>query len=69
MSHRRVRSQPWGFAMLARFVRDESGATMLEYGLIVAIVGAAIIGGLGEVGQKMAANYQTLADAMKERTP
>lgn len=42
---------------------------MLEYGLIVAIVGAAIIGGLGEVGQKMAANYQTLADAMKERTP
>ena len=55
--------------MLARFVRDESGATMLEYGLIVAIIAAAIIGGLGDVMQQIGDNFQTLADAMKERTP
>jgi pilus assembly protein Flp/PilA len=31
----------------ARFLKDESGATAIEYGLIAAIVGVGIIGGLG----------------------
>lgn len=31
---------------LARFMKDESGATAIEYGLIAAIVGVGIIGGL-----------------------
>ena len=33
-------------AMIARFVKDESGATAIEYGLIAAIVGIGIIAGL-----------------------
>jgi pilus assembly protein Flp/PilA len=32
---------------VARFVKDESGATAIEYGLIAAIVGVGIISGLG----------------------
>jgi pilus assembly protein Flp/PilA len=32
--------------LFARFVSDESGATAIEYGLIAAIVGVGIIGGL-----------------------
>jgi pilus assembly protein Flp/PilA len=33
-------------AIVARFVKDESGATAIEYGLIAAIVGVGIITGL-----------------------
>lgn len=33
--------------VVTRFVRDESGATAIEYGLIAAIVGIGIIVGLG----------------------
>jgi len=32
--------------MFARFIKDESGATAIEYGLIAALVGVGIIGGL-----------------------
>jgi pilus assembly protein Flp/PilA len=32
--------------LVARFVKDESGATAIEYGLIAAIVGVGIITGL-----------------------
>lgn len=35
--------------MFSRFMNDESGATAIEYGLIAAIVGVGIIGGLGAV--------------------
>ena len=33
--------------LVARFLKDESGATAIEYGLIAAIVGVGIITGLG----------------------
>jgi pilus assembly protein Flp/PilA len=33
--------------IVARFLKDESGATAIEYGLIAAIVGVGIITGLG----------------------
>jgi pilus assembly protein Flp/PilA len=36
-------------SIVARFVKDESGATAIEYGLIAAIVGVGIIFGLGQL--------------------
>jgi pilus assembly protein Flp/PilA len=33
--------------VLKRFLADESGATVIEYGLIAAIIGAALIFGFG----------------------
>ena len=33
-----------------RFIRDKSGATAIEYGLIAALVGVAIIGGATLLG-------------------
>ncbi len=38
---------------LARFAQDESGATAIEYGLIAALIGVAIIGGATAVGGKL----------------
>ena len=36
--------------VFARFVKDESGATAIEYGLIAALVAVAIIAGMTAVG-------------------
>jgi len=35
---------------IARFFKNESGATAIEYGLIAALIGVAIIGAVGTVG-------------------
>ena len=36
--------------MVRRFLADESGATAIEYGLIVALISLAIMGALGATG-------------------
>lgn len=36
--------------ILARFSKDESGATAIEYGLIAALIGVAIIAAVSAVG-------------------
>lgn len=33
--------------MLKRFVRNEAGATAVEYGIIVAVLSVVIVGGVG----------------------
>ena len=37
--------------MFARFLKDESGATAIEYGLIAALIAVAIIGGVTALGK------------------
>jgi pilus assembly protein Flp/PilA len=44
---------------LARFVRDESGATAIEYGLIAALIAVVIIVGLTTVGTKLNTMFGT----------
>ncbi|RWA71717.1 Flp family type IVb pilin [Mesorhizobium sp. M1C.F.Ca.ET.193.01.1.1] len=34
--------------LLQQFIRDDSGATAIEYGLIAAVLSLAIIGGVGK---------------------
>jgi len=36
-----------------RFVRDEEGATALEYGLLAALIAAAMVGAVRTVGQNL----------------
>ena len=36
--------------LVARFFKNESGATAIEYGLIAALISVAIIGGASAVG-------------------
>ena len=38
---------------IARFVEDESGATAIEYGLIVALIAVVIITAVGTLGGKL----------------
>ncbi len=39
--------------MLKRFLKNEDGATAIEYGLIAALIGVAIIVAVGSVGDSL----------------
>ena len=47
--------------LISRFVRDESGATAIEYGLIAALIAVVIITGVTSVGTNLAATFTTLS--------
>lgn len=47
--------------IFARFLKDESGATAIEYGLIAALISVAIIGGATAVGTELSAMFKRLA--------
>jgi pilus assembly protein Flp/PilA len=48
--------------MISRFLRDESGATAIEYGLIAAGIAVAIILVVTTVGTNLTATFQSVAD-------
>ncbi len=50
--------------VFARFVKDESGATAIEYGLIAALLSVAIILTLQALGQGLDATYQAILAAI-----
>ena len=39
--------------LLQQFAKDETGATAIEYGLIVAVLSLAIIGGVGQAANAL----------------
>ena len=43
------------------FLKDESGATAIEYGLISALIGVVIIGAVTSVGTKLSTQMSTIA--------
>lgn len=45
--------------MLKKFLKDEHGATAIEYGLIVAVLSLAIIGGFAQAVNVMHNNFNT----------
>ncbi|OCJ68799.1 pilus assembly protein [Agrobacterium tumefaciens] len=47
--------------IFARFLKDESGATAIEYGLIAALISVAIIGGATAVGTQLSAMFTRLS--------
>jgi pilus assembly protein Flp/PilA len=47
--------------LFSRFVKDESGATAIEYGLIAAIIGVGIIVSLGGVRNSLNTKFNTIA--------
>ena len=51
--------------IVARFVKDESGATAIEYGLIAALVGVVIITGLTMLGTELNALFGNVAGELK----
>lgn len=50
-------------ASLKGFLKDNSGATAVEYGLILALLTIAIIGSVGAVSQSNADNFNSVVDS------
>lgn len=44
--------------LLARYAKDESGATAIEYGLIAALIAVVIIAAVTLIGQDLKANFE-----------
>ena len=51
--------------MFARFLKDESGATAIEYGLIASLIALAIITAATSVGTNLKASFETIATEIK----
>jgi pilus assembly protein Flp/PilA len=47
---------------IRKFLKDESGATAIEYGLIAALVSVAIIAMLTLLGENLNDTFKTVAD-------
>ena len=51
--------------LVARFAKDESGATAIEYGLIAALIAVAIIAGAGALGTAINEKFTTVSTEVK----
>lgn len=48
----------------ARFTSEEKGATAVEYGLLVALIAAVIVGVVATLGGQITTAFQTIVDAL-----
>ena len=49
---------------LTRFLKDESGATAIEYGLIAALISVVIIGALTTLGTNLNTDFTSVSTAL-----
>jgi pilus assembly protein Flp/PilA len=52
-------------ALAARFIKDESGATAIEYGLIAAGISLAIIAVVNGLGSKLNTTFSSISSSLK----
>ena len=52
--------------LFARFVKDESGATAIEYGLIAALIALAIITGATTLGNTLNAKFDEISTELNK---
>ena len=51
--------------IVARFLKDESGATAIEYGLIAAGISLAIIVSVNGLGTKLSTKFASIGSSLK----
>ncbi|MEN3150357.1 Flp family type IVb pilin [Neorhizobium sp. IRAMC:178] len=51
--------------IFARFMKDESGATAIEYGLIAALISVALIAGATTLGNSLNNQFANIATKLK----
>lgn len=51
--------------LISRFIRDESGATAIEYGLIAALIAVVIITAIQTVGTKLSTTFTNVSGNLK----
>jgi pilus assembly protein Flp/PilA len=55
--------------IFARFAKDESGATAIEYGLIAALIAVGIIVAAGLLGDNLESLFNGIANTLGANTP
>ena len=50
--------------IVRRFLRDERGATAIEYGLIAALVSVVVLTVLGTLGTNLKNTFQSISDKL-----
>ena len=53
--------------VMARFVKDESGATAIEYGLLAALIGVGIVAGASTLGNNLNEGLSDVGGVIKDR--
>jgi pilus assembly protein Flp/PilA len=53
---------------VTRFLKDESGATAIEYGLIAALIAVVLVASLGAVGDALSGAFTTISDEVSGAT-
>jgi pilus assembly protein Flp/PilA len=51
--------------LISRFVRDESGATAIEYGLIAALIAVVVITALTNIGTSLSTKFAAIATNLR----
>ena len=51
--------------LISRFIRDESGATAIEYGLIAALIAVVVIGAIKLVGTNLSSVFTSVSGNLK----
>lgn len=52
--------------LFARFLKDESGATAIEYGLIAALISVALITGATALGNSIGTTFSNLSTTLND---
>jgi len=51
--------------LFVRFLKDETGASAVEYALIVALIAVAIIGATSKLGTNIKDTFETISNSAK----
>ena len=49
---------------VSRFLKDESGATAIEYGLIAALIAVALVAAMGILGSGLTTSFQGISNKL-----
>ncbi|HEV2098172.1 MAG TPA: Flp family type IVb pilin [Stellaceae bacterium] len=52
------------FAVFSKLLKNESGVTAIEYGLIAALIAVAAVTVMGTVGTNLSSTFSTVAGAL-----
>jgi pilus assembly protein Flp/PilA len=56
-------------SLIKKFLKDESGATLVEYAIIVALISVAAIITIGLLGTEIRTAFSTVLDEIRDAAP
>ncbi len=54
--------------MIKRFLQDDEGQTLVEYGLLVSLIALVVIGALTVLGNKVKNSFTTASESLSSST-